>query len=279
MELDLNNKRILFCGSHKLLNLISSRLKEKNISTASCSSSAGLSAALREYTPDLLVYLCGLNDELNIRNISLASQQMPGLKIIAAAFNNWDERLTAYEKAGALRTIILPMETERIVFLLCNHLRFDAGSQIPDIADFLYMQGFTTTTMGFYPFCRMVEVCCSYPYCLRHPTKTRLTYNIANEFNYKPVNLDRLIRYIATSEDKRRTLSRMTGGAVWWRPGNHAFLAIVCDKYYTYRNRLPHKLPRNTKVVSPEEIQAIKSKKKKRRWVYVGKPKADRTDT
>lgn len=275
MELDLNNKLILFYGSRRLFNSVIRLLDQKNIRVLSCSRSSELLTSIRNNRPDLLVYICGINDELNIRNISLAAQLMPELKIIAAAFNNWDERLTAYENAGAFRTLILPMETERIAFLLMNHLRFNKESQIPDIADFLYMQGFTTRTMGFFPLCRMVEVCCSYPYCLRHPTQTRLTYNIANEFDYKPVNLDRLIRYIAVSEDKKRTLSRMTGGRIWWRPGNHAFLAIICDKYYTYRNRLPHKLPRNTKTLPPEVIQEIRLKKKKRRWVYVGKPKAD----
>ena len=281
MDLELNGRIIMFSSSSDMF-LMTGRLLEKyGIDTVFCGSDRqSCLAALNDHRPDIFVYVCGTDDSVNIADISSAAKETVGTTLFAVSPTNCVSRLSAYERAGALRTVIMPIEPERLALLLRTFLIAGPDSKIPDIADFLYISGFTVTTKGFIPLCHMIEVCCEHPYCLNHPSKSRLTHSVAVKFGWKGANLDRLIRYIAVKEYDKRTISRMTGRKVWWRPGNIPFVAILCDKYLTYRRGVPHKLPSDAPIVQPEvKAQEIIARKHKRKWIYVGKPKADRTDT
>lgn len=281
MDLDLNGKLIMFNDNSRLFGMVRSLLEENGIRTAySGKKQKDIIAAVKTADPDIFVYVCGLDDVTNTADISAVSGYSKNIRIIAFSYSSFPGRLASYQNAGAFRTAIIPMEYERIALLLKCCLITDSDSQIPYIADFLYTNGFSPRPKGFIPLCRIIEFCCRHPNCLIHPHNTRLIYRIACEFGYKAVNLDRLIRYIAEKEYSKRTVSKLTGREVWWRPGIIPFIAILCDKYTTHRRGVPHKLPNNAEVIQPEPIiQEIKVKKHQRRWVYVGKSKADRTDT
>ena len=281
MELYPKNKKILLCGKKNTARFLRLQLEKNGIEAAECPRSTDhITASLQEFKPDMLLYFCGHDDGVNIKHISAAAQSGGELKIVAAAFNNTEERLRSYEQAGAFRTVIMPIEEERFIFLLTNLLTFGSESEIPAIADFLHISGFSHNTMGFIPLCRMIELCCRNPQIIKFPIKARLTRRTAEEFGYKPVNLDKLIRVIAMKEYEKRTISRLTGRRIWYRPGNHALISLLCDKYTTYsRGGVPHRLPWNAEALDPEpgirEIKERNARKKNRRWVFVGKPKTD----
>ena len=280
MELDLNGRLIMLNDPGKLFTIVSSQLGEYGVRAAYCGKKQpAILEALKREKPDIFLYVCGPDDTVNLADISSISSQNKNVKLIVCAFSSFEERLCKYEKAGALKTVIMPMEPERLSLLLRSHLIAGEHSRIPDIADFLYISGISVRPKGIIPICRIIEICCERPFCLRHPSKTRLVYNVANEFGMKSVNLDRLIRYVATKEYDRRTISRITGRTVWWRPGNIPFIAILCDKYTTHLNGCPHKVPKKAEIIQPETItEEIKSRKHKRKWIYVGKPKTDKPD-